>query len=139
MSAVQRTTVSAPGKVLIAGGYLVLDDSYRGVVVGTTSRFYCSVSPSQNQGITVTAAQFQDESWTYGLGDDVQVEERGEKKNNFVRITLETVFRVAKESIGAQEVLKRVTANGLGSNVVVVGDNDFYSQREQVIRLPCKS
>lgn len=36
--------VSSPGKVLIAGGYLVLDTHYSGLVIGTSSRFYSCVS-----------------------------------------------------------------------------------------------
>ena len=36
-------TVSAPGKVLIAGGYLVLEQPNVGVTIGATSRFYSSI------------------------------------------------------------------------------------------------
>ena len=36
----RETTVSAPGKVLIAGGYLVLDPAYTGLVLATNARFY---------------------------------------------------------------------------------------------------
>lgn len=129
----ERTVVSAPGKVLIAGGYLVLDEAYRGVVVGTTSRFYCSVAPAQTGGrIIVTAAQFLDESWSYALDKSAQVVEEGDKRNKFVKITLETVFRVAKETLGADEVLRRIEQDGQGVQITVLGDNDFYSQRDQV-------
>lgn len=41
------TVVSAPGKVLVAGGYLVLDPTYSGVVVSTSSRFYTVVKDSE--------------------------------------------------------------------------------------------
>lgn len=37
------TLVSAPGKVLLAGGYLVLDPAYVGVVIATDARFYSLV------------------------------------------------------------------------------------------------
>lgn len=40
----RMTVVSSPGKVLIAGGYLVLDTNYSGLVIGTSSRFYSCVS-----------------------------------------------------------------------------------------------
>lgn len=40
----RTTVVSSPGKVLIAGGYLVLDTNYSGLVIGTSSRFYSCVS-----------------------------------------------------------------------------------------------
>lgn len=60
------TTVSAPGKVLIAGGYLVLDPAYPGVVVSTSSRFYTVIRNGQQPShITVRSPQFLDATWTY--------------------------------------------------------------------------
>lgn len=38
------TTVSAPGKVLITGGYLVLEKPNAGIVLATTARFQCRSS-----------------------------------------------------------------------------------------------
>jgi phosphomevalonate kinase len=68
----QTTVVSSPGKVLLAGGYLVLDPKYSGVVVATSSRFYTVVagvadssrvdSPIQ---IRVRSPQFVDATWIY--------------------------------------------------------------------------
>ena len=46
MESSTTTVLSAPGKVLLAGGYLVLDPHYSGVVVSTSSRFYTVVSSS---------------------------------------------------------------------------------------------
>ena len=43
------TTVSAPGKVLVAGGYLVLDRPNVGVVLAATARFFTSVRWTQEQ------------------------------------------------------------------------------------------
>jgi hypothetical protein len=37
-------TVSAPGKALIAGGYLVLEPSNIGITISSTSRFYSTVA-----------------------------------------------------------------------------------------------
>lgn len=36
--------VSAPGKVLVTGGYLVLDPKYAGLVLASTARFYARAS-----------------------------------------------------------------------------------------------
>jgi phosphomevalonate kinase len=41
----EEIVVSAPGKVLIAGGYLVLDPAYSGLVISTTSKFYAVIRP----------------------------------------------------------------------------------------------
>ncbi|CAN0544057.1 unnamed protein product, partial [Laminaria digitata] len=40
---------SAPGKVLVAGGYLVLDRPNVGVVLAATARFFTSVKWTQEQ------------------------------------------------------------------------------------------
>lgn len=83
------TVVSAPGKVLVAGGYLVLDPTYSGVVVSTSSRFYTVVKDSEiaerqdgSVRIRVRSPQFVDAVWTYEvvLGEDgVKVEALAEK------------------------------------------------------------
>lgn len=68
------TVVSSPGKVLLAGGYLVLDPHYQGVVVATSSRFYTAVLdaavPPQTRvhtpiQIRVRSPQFVDATWIY--------------------------------------------------------------------------
>ena len=48
--------VSAPGKVLIAGGYLVLDPAYPGLVISTTSKFYTVIRPLKPGSTASTAA-----------------------------------------------------------------------------------
>ncbi len=39
--------VSAPGKVLITGGYLILDKKRKGIVISTSARFYTRVRTSK--------------------------------------------------------------------------------------------
>jgi len=76
----QTTVVSAPGKVLIAGGYLVLDPAFSGTVVSTSSRFYTVIQDQareQANTIRVRSPQFLDATWTYNLsiqGDSVAVD-----------------------------------------------------------------
>ena len=75
MSAPSSTVVSCPGKVLLAGGYLVLEPAYSGLVVGTASRFYTVVqddaerddtaASKQSRHITVRSPQFKEATWTY--------------------------------------------------------------------------
>jgi len=57
--------VSAPGKVLIAGGYLVLDPAYSGVVASTSSRFYTAITPGNTNRIVVRSPQFVNATWSY--------------------------------------------------------------------------
>ena len=64
---------SAPGKVLLAGGYLVLDRAHTGLVLGLDARIYViaqtpasysDLGPSQ---IVVRSPQFRDAVWRYQL------------------------------------------------------------------------
>ncbi|TXT13320.1 hypothetical protein VHUM_00687 [Vanrija humicola] len=157
-SSSSHTIVSAPGKVLLAGGYLVLDRAYTGLVVGTSSRFFCSVvdTPAASAPaaafyaarVRVRAGQFPaDSTWSY----DVLVPAGAraplltpttDGRNKFVETTLAKVFQYALERLVASglgqaaagaELLRRLS-RGAGStlDVVVLADNDFYSQREQL-------
>lgn len=65
-------TASAPGKVLLAGGYLVLDRKHTGLVFGLDARIHVHVktlptSPgvSLNE-IIVRSPQFREAGWRYG-------------------------------------------------------------------------
>lgn len=66
------TAVSAPGKVLLAGGYLVLDREYTGLVFGLSARVNIVASPIETsqgvqlQEIVVTSPQFLESQWRYG-------------------------------------------------------------------------
>ena len=139
----KRTTVSSPGKVLLAGGYLVLDPTHQGYVVSTSSRFYTSIaSPSPSSSspeqsttatITVRSPQFIDAEWKYIVElDSGYVAEKvvgGGGKNKFVRIAVEKTLKVAEELVGKAKVREAIKG---GLETVIVGDNDFYSQRKQV-------
>jgi phosphomevalonate kinase len=66
------TVVSCPGKVLVAGGYLVLDRQHQGFVSATPSRFYTVVQNAGEAGasverfsIAVVSPQFDDGRWEY--------------------------------------------------------------------------
>lgn len=64
--------VSAPGKVLLAGGYLVLDKQYTGLVFGLSSRINVVASQIETgegiqlSEIVVDSPQFLDAQWRYG-------------------------------------------------------------------------
>lgn len=72
-----ETCCSCPGKVLLAGGYLVLDNAHRGLVVATASRFYTvvrSAAPARADETvwTVRSPQFTDGVWQYRIHKDEQ-------------------------------------------------------------------
>jgi phosphomevalonate kinase len=65
---VDCSAASAPGKVLIAGGYLILDPEQIGLVLALSARIHVVVaaSGSKSSGIvTVTSPQFLNARWTY--------------------------------------------------------------------------
>ncbi|KAK1256116.1 hypothetical protein MKX07_008375 [Trichoderma sp. CBMAI-0711] len=65
--------VSAPGKVLLAGGYLVLDRAYTGLVLGLSARInvvageiLATAEGVELREIVVDSPQFLDAQWRYG-------------------------------------------------------------------------
>ncbi|KAH7913148.1 ribosomal protein S5 domain 2-type protein [Hygrophoropsis aurantiaca] len=134
------TIVSSPGKVLAAGGYLVLDRAYSGIVISTSSRFYAVVqggSPSHANVIVVRSPQFIQAEWRYSVSfenDRVHVErleDSNAQKNKFVHLALQHTLALALEIHGGvKSILEQVLQNGL--DIAVVGDNDFYSQRAKL-------
>lgn len=75
------TTISAPGKVLLAGGYLVLDRAYQGLVFGLDARIYVCVQAATNHNpvsptdgrsrkIVVRSPQFVKAHWVYSYSTD---------------------------------------------------------------------
>ncbi|WWC64941.1 phosphomevalonate kinase [Kwoniella dejecticola CBS 10117] len=165
MSSSKHTVVSSPGKVLLAGGYLVLERAFSGLVVATSSRFYSSAThlPSTSAApasstearISVRAGQFprKQSEWIYKLSitDGAmhldQMNEAQAGSNKFIYLTLLQTMAVAYEKIvaeegqggeeAAKELLDRITQGGktAGLDIVVLADNDFYSQREQLSAL----
>jgi phosphomevalonate kinase len=70
--AMTTAAVSAPGKVLLAGGYLVLDRAYQGLVFGLDARIHVCVQVPKTsdtnalqQKIVVQSPQFQKAHWVY--------------------------------------------------------------------------
>lgn len=66
------TSVSCPAKVLVAGGYLVLDRNHTGLVFGLDARIHTVVEPIQiRAGVTISeiivkSPQFLEAIWEYG-------------------------------------------------------------------------
>lgn len=132
----RTTVISAPGKVLIAGGYLVLDPAYSGVVVSTSSRFYTALrdEPSlKPDTIRVRSPQFIDATWLYSavLEPSVLIEPLGENssKNKFVHLALQHTLSLAVEIKGVDAVREALSR---ALDITIVGDNDFYSQRSRL-------
>jgi phosphomevalonate kinase len=137
------TVVSAPGKVLLAGGYLVLDPSYSGVVISTSSRFYTSIETwSTPFEIEVYSPQFISAKWRYRVekrdGGKIRVDQIGQadellSTNKFVHLGLHHTLSLLVEMKGVKHLSDILSQSGL--RIVIVGGNDFYSQRTQLSTL----
>ena len=77
---------SAPGKVLLAGGYLILDRAHTGLVIGLDARIYTHVQQLATsegvsiQEVVVRSPQFEGAEWRYGYS-------MGKGKGSGVQIT----------------------------------------------------
>ncbi|KXS20723.1 ribosomal protein S5 domain 2-like protein [Gonapodya prolifera JEL478] len=161
------TVVTAPGKVLLVGGYLVLSPRHQGLVVATDSRFYAvartcrpppvrAVPTGANRGagvalqptqqpqtsrfsprvITIMSPQFEDGLWRYRVTRtnngmwSLESALDFQTSNKFVELALKLTLPVAERYGG--ERFDRGLDSGL--EVTIVGHNDFYSQRSQLLR-----
>ncbi|EXJ84827.1 hypothetical protein A1O3_05500 [Capronia epimyces CBS 606.96] len=135
----EAVAVSAPGKVLFAGGFLVLDRRHTGLVFGLDARIHVHVKPwlegpttSTGSAILVQSPQFRDASWFYEITETKahdhvavgvrQVQDQPEytqNANKFVETTLlYTLTYLAHVSKGVRASLK----------VTILADDDYYSQ-----------
>lgn len=94
--ALQTRVVSAPGKAVMAGGYLVLDPKYNAYVTALSSRMHARIDFHQDVGqstILVESPQF-DGSWEYTVTthQGVPVIQKLSLKNPFLEATLKAVL-----------------------------------------------
>lgn len=138
----QTVTVSCPGKVLIAGGYLVLERPNVGVTIAGTSRFFTTVKcfPQADPSATVLkivvdSPQFYEQyEYSYDYEKDVISIAPHSPGNTFVEKCLYMSLTFVKHYIGIQafqDTMKILAKRGyLG--IKLRADNDFYSHSEQV-------
>lgn len=132
------TAVSAPGKVLVAGGYLVLDRAYTGVVFGLSARINIIAQDIHtSEGIHLTeivveSPQFLEAQWRYGYhladeGGGIKVTQLqiGSRivANPFVETTLNYALTYIAH-IGKHKPSHTVKS----ARLTILADNDYYSQ-----------
>ncbi|KAJ2155889.1 phosphomevalonate kinase [Coemansia sp. RSA 552] len=149
------TLASAPGKVLVVGGYLVLDRSHSGLVVGTDACLYSAVQTrdldlsaedrafgAAEVPVVVNSPQFEGAQWKYAFDTQsstlAQYASADGSSNRFVQVVLQTTLALvgsrAPERI--QELAgsaSKAPSRRPGLYVVLMADNDFYSQRETLL------
>ncbi|KAI9859159.1 MAG: phosphomevalonate kinase [Trichoglossum hirsutum] len=134
--------VSAPGKVLLAGGYLVLDRHYSGLVFALDARIHVHVTSltTTTPGvelpeIVVRSPQFRDAEWRYGyrLGEHdgvVVTQSKSSSTSNISRnVFIETALSYSLTYIST--VLPDAI-NG-STSFTVLADDSYYSQSSSTL------
>ncbi|KAI5965764.1 ERG8 [Candida pseudojiufengensis] len=110
---------SAPGKALLAGGYLVLDPIYDAYVIALSSRMHAVLEsqPTQNySSIVVKSPQFDGE-WEY-----LESTEINNKKNPFVQASITTILSYV-----------RPTTN-YNLHITIYSDPEYHSNEGTIIK-----
>ncbi|BFZ54245.1 phosphomevalonate kinase [Savitreella phatthalungensis] len=115
---------SCPGKVLLVGGYLVLDERYSGLVLSLNARIYSKVTriagdAAEDWQVTVTSPQFSDAHWVVSASgsDDERLSRGG--SNPFVREAVRTTL---------------AATGGFSCNVEVRADPHYYSEIKETLK-----
>lgn len=121
---------SAPGKALIAGGYLVLDRQFDSYAVALSARMHAVVegSPSPENSttsVTVKSPQFAEGEWTYRLSDSgsYKVEEINGRTNPFAAATVSAVLAYVGDEVSHNNII-----------ITVFSDAGYHSQDNSVLK-----
>ncbi|XP_054775736.1 phosphomevalonate kinase, peroxisomal-like isoform X4 [Prosopis cineraria] len=143
----ERTMVvaaSAPGKVLMTGGYLILERPNSGLVLSTNARFYAIVKPLFEEPKSDSCAG----AWTDVKLTSPQLSREGMYKLDLENLTIQCVsssetgnpfveyavqYSVAAAQAAFDKNMKDLLLQGLG--ITILGCNDFYSYRNQIEEL----
>ncbi|XP_072987582.1 phosphomevalonate kinase, peroxisomal isoform X1 [Typha latifolia] len=141
-----EVVASAPGKVLITGGYLILERPNAGIVLSTTARFYAIVRPLYEEikpeswawawaDVKVSSPQLSRQS-TYKLSlknSSLQPTSSRQSTNPFVEQAVQYAVAASKEILSdkeKKEAIDKLLLKGL--DITILGCNDFYSYRNQI-------
>ncbi|PRQ18992.1 putative phosphomevalonate kinase [Rosa chinensis] len=136
---------SAPGKVLLTGGYLILDRPNAGLVLSTNARFFAIVKPLYDHlkpdswawkwtDVKLTSPQLSRES-IYKLSlKDLTLENvsSGDSRNPFVEQAVQYCVAAARATLDKdkKDSLEKLLLQGL--DITILGSNDFYSYRNYI-------
>lgn len=141
-----EVVASSPGKVLITGGYLILERPNAGLVLSTNARFYSIVKPLYEEikpqswtwswtDVKVSSPQLSREA-SYKLSlkkSTLQSTSSRSSLNPFVEHAVQYAVAAARGIFienGNIDVLEKLLLQGL--DITILGSNDFYSYRCQI-------
>lgn len=122
--------VSAPGKILLTGGYLVLERPNPGWVVAANQRFYTTVEtgPASNTNLIVVHSPQFHSKWIYEYDpttSSIQPALTNSSMNDFVEKTLRVCLLFLFKEQG--EKSPEPSRNSLSLKITIQADNSFYS------------
>jgi phosphomevalonate kinase len=124
--------VTVPGKVLITGGYLVLD-GYKGIVVGTEARFTSKTTASNFS--LIESCQF-DTKYSYASPPtDVLLDTelpKSELPREVIDSRLNLFIHFPILIIKSLVELSNPPTTLGGFHIKIFADNDFYSQQSNI-------
>lgn len=134
---------SAPGKVLMTGGYLVLERPNAGIVLSTNARFYAILKPLYDAAgsdslavewmdVKVNSPQMSRET-TYKMSlKDFTLQCSSESRNPFVEYAVQYSIAAAYATLdkNKRNELQKLLSQGM--DITILGCNDFYSYRNQI-------
>ncbi|CCE63894.1 hypothetical protein TPHA_0G00580 [Tetrapisispora phaffii CBS 4417] len=126
---------SAPGKAMLAGGYLVLDPKYISYVIALSSRMHSVVNTTSLEDkvdankihVTVSSSQFNNDQWVFDmkyLNGGFFPEEVNGLKNPFLKMALFNVFNYFKPTLSATPDI----------NIEIFSDAGYHSQNDSDIK-----
>ncbi|KAG4428342.1 hypothetical protein IFR05_016176 [Cadophora sp. M221] len=129
------TAVSAPGKVLLAGGYLVLDRAYTGLVFGLSARIHVIVQDIESSSgvelseIVVQSPQFREATWNYGyrLAENQGGVEVTQLQGNSSIPLSRNPFVETALSYALTYISTLLSTTIKPSKITILADNDYYS------------
>lgn len=139
-------TVSCPGKVLLAGGYLVLEAPNVALTVSTTSRFFTTIFASSKQvkgkEVSVAGSSLRIAVQSPQLHEDYlflydpktsTLRDQSATRNTFVEKCLLMTLSFIQEHCGADFLRQVETLSECGGLTLrLQAHNDFYSQISRV-------
>ncbi|XP_074283390.1 phosphomevalonate kinase, peroxisomal isoform X1 [Silene latifolia] len=140
-----EVVASAPGKVLMTGGYLVLERPNAGLVLSTNARFYAIVKPFYDDDkadcwawswmdVKLTAPQLSRETmYKMSINNFIlQCVSSSVARNPFVEQALQYVVATAyaRADKDKKDSLEKLLRRGL--DITIMGANEFYSYRDQL-------
>ncbi|MCJ1312232.1 phosphomevalonate kinase [Agyrium rufum] len=135
MASEGSVAISAPGKVLLAGGYLVVDRAHTGLVFGLDARIHVHVqtlptSPGVSLSeIIVRSPQFRDADWRYGyrLGEKKSGYEVVQLKGHSSSALSQNRFVQTALAYALSYVSSHSNARIGPALVTIIADADYYS------------